>query len=235
MEQKNESHLSRILTNPDVIRDPKSFFHVYQNPIRRFFLFLTGDETKTDELFQEFALKFLSGAFDSYAPGKGRFRDYLKTVLRNQFRKTFSQKQVLGSEVLEKAEVSDELADSELQAALREFDTHEGHDILRLVDEDLRAEEANGEHQYHSLLKFLLQSKQDSKRVAVTEVASFLSSVRGDTVSSDNAKKIKSRAVSSYTNKLISEIGNRIGSFEKADLRQAAEELGVLGYCGKAL
>jgi hypothetical protein len=41
------------------------------------------DPEKAQELTQEFAVRFLQGGFRNADPGKGRFRDFLKTALRH--------------------------------------------------------------------------------------------------------------------------------------------------------
>src|SRR5690606_11807256 len=51
--------------------------------VYRYLLGATRDEEAAEELFQEFALRFLRGDFANVRPERGRFRRYLKTVLIN--------------------------------------------------------------------------------------------------------------------------------------------------------
>ena len=39
------------------------------------------DQTAADEMYQEFALRFLQGAYASADPSRGRFRNFLRTIL----------------------------------------------------------------------------------------------------------------------------------------------------------
>src|SRR5262249_46041323 len=49
--------------------------------VHRYLLGALRDEEAADELFQEFALRFLSGDFRRVTASRGRFRDYVRTVL----------------------------------------------------------------------------------------------------------------------------------------------------------
>jgi len=53
----------------------------YCAAVHRYLLGALRDEEAADELFQEFALRFLRGDFRRTESGKGRFRDYVRTVL----------------------------------------------------------------------------------------------------------------------------------------------------------
>src|SRR5262245_18556900 len=51
----------------------------YCGAVYRYLLGALLDEAAAEDLFQDFALRFLRGDFRRADPGKGRFRDYLKT------------------------------------------------------------------------------------------------------------------------------------------------------------
>jgi DNA-directed RNA polymerase specialized sigma24 family protein len=53
----------------------------YGGAVRRYLLAVLRDEDATDELFQEFALRFVRGDLRGADPSRGRFRDYIKGVL----------------------------------------------------------------------------------------------------------------------------------------------------------
>ena len=55
----------------------------YIGAIRRFLLALTRDPEVADELTQEFALRALLGSFKGADPSRGRFRDLVRTAVRN--------------------------------------------------------------------------------------------------------------------------------------------------------
>ncbi|MEO1616546.1 MAG: hypothetical protein AAFV88_11890 [Planctomycetota bacterium] len=240
------SHLSRILTRPDILRDPASFFDVYQTPIRKFFSCLCRDSNEADEQFQEFAVKFLSGAFDNFNPERGRFRDYLKTSLRNQVRRQAAKNAGLvaaGTEELLQNE-ADPAVEQPVDVAMKAFDEVEGEHIRQLVEADMLDEERAGKNQFHSLLRFAISYQQQltdpesnsaSRRVPVSAVIEFVKESFGETISRDTAKQRMSRAKSAFATKMILEIGTRIGDASISAVGQAASELGLAPFVGKEL
>ena len=53
----------------------------YSGAVHRYLRGALRDENAAEELAQEFALRFIRGDFQGVDPSKGRFRDYLRTVL----------------------------------------------------------------------------------------------------------------------------------------------------------
>ena len=53
----------------------------YGGAVRRYLLGALRDADAADDVFQEFALKLVGGAFQRAAAGQGRFRNFLKTSL----------------------------------------------------------------------------------------------------------------------------------------------------------
>src|SRR5262245_20140358 len=62
-------------------RARQEFMERYGGAVHRYLLGALRDAEAADELFQEFALRFLRGDFKHANPERGRFRDYLKTAL----------------------------------------------------------------------------------------------------------------------------------------------------------
>lgn len=55
----------------------------YRGAVFRYLIGAVRDAEAAEELFQEFALRFVRGDFHRATPDRGRFRDYLRTVLIN--------------------------------------------------------------------------------------------------------------------------------------------------------
>lgn len=102
-------HLSRIPTYWSILRQAHGgstrvqevarawFMERYLPVVRRYLVKAVGVEA-ADELAQEFAIRFLEGRYTNANPGRGRFRDYLKTclfALVADFRKTQTKSQTL--------------------------------------------------------------------------------------------------------------------------------------------
>src|SRR5271163_2012289 len=65
----------------------------YGGAVRRYLLGALRDADAADELFQEFAYRFLHGDFRSANPERGRFRDFLKGVISNMSADHFKRRQ----------------------------------------------------------------------------------------------------------------------------------------------
>jgi len=92
-------HISQIHTDPVVLKwltsSPtdlgddvvtaarRRFFDRYCGPVYTFVRTMLSDPNATDEVVQQFAVRVMERSFRGYRPEKGRFRDYLKTTLRN--------------------------------------------------------------------------------------------------------------------------------------------------------
>jgi RNA polymerase sigma-70 factor (ECF subfamily) len=88
-----EKHLSRISTIWTVLQQAHEgsaearaqaqqlLLQRYGGAVYRYLLALLRDPHAAEDLTQEFALSLVRGAFHKVAPDRGRFRDYVKTVL----------------------------------------------------------------------------------------------------------------------------------------------------------
>src|SRR5437870_2009427 len=94
-EKQMETHLSSITTAWTMLRrahgnSPGSAAAAWQElmqrycgAVYRYLLRAVRDPHVAEDLTQEFALRFIRGSFRNADPGRGRFRDYVKTSLFN--------------------------------------------------------------------------------------------------------------------------------------------------------
>jgi RNA polymerase sigma-70 factor (ECF subfamily) len=62
---------------------------LYGGAIRRYLRAAVRDEDAAEELFQEFAVRFLQGRLRRADPQRGRFRDFVKGVLVHMVAESF--------------------------------------------------------------------------------------------------------------------------------------------------
>jgi RNA polymerase sigma-70 factor (ECF subfamily) len=90
--EDDDLHLSRIQTVWWMVRQAhgdhtavqaaqQSLLARYGGAVRRYALAALRDEDAADEVFQEFALRFVRGDFRQANPERGRFRAFVKTVV----------------------------------------------------------------------------------------------------------------------------------------------------------
>src|SRR5262245_60783436 len=75
--------LDQLSTHAATLEDAQRFLFRYGNAIRGYITAILRDQAAGDEVMQELILAFLRRGGAQTWPGKGRFRDYLKTAARN--------------------------------------------------------------------------------------------------------------------------------------------------------
>jgi RNA polymerase sigma factor (sigma-70 family) len=199
----------------------------YREAVHRYLLGAVRDPHEADELFQEFAVRFLEGKFRGANPEKGRFRDYVKSALFNLVstyrRKSGRQPVQAESFVLSEAPSPDE--DAAEDAAFR----NQWRDQLlastweRLAESDRQTGSHGG-----TILRFKSQHPElDSQAVAhrMTEQLA-----RPFTAAS--IRQAIHRAREKFAELLREEIARSINSTHMDAIDQEAAELGLLAYCG---
>src|SRR3954468_13745753 len=94
--QDDDLHISRIPTAWSMVREAhgdhtavqfaqERLLSRYGGAVRRYALSALRDEDAAEEVFQEFALKFVRGDFGNADPQRGRFRAFVKTVVYRLF------------------------------------------------------------------------------------------------------------------------------------------------------
>jgi Sigma-70 region 2 len=75
--------IDQITTEWDIVRDPGEFVCRYVSAIQSYFEALLKNPHDAEEVSQEFMLRVVQVGFVRVKPELGRFRDYLKTAVRN--------------------------------------------------------------------------------------------------------------------------------------------------------
>ncbi len=204
----------------------------YQTAIYRYLLGGVGNPDHADELFQEFALRFVRGDFRHVAEEHGRFRDYLRKTLSNQigqFRK--KQGARAASPQLDWAE--------EVAAPPQECDLDE--EFLTAWRQALleRAWQTLAEHQrrsgapYHDVLRLRYECP-DLSSSQLTEALS--ERLRPAQPFNDNGvRKWLQRARDLFGDLLLDEIARSLHTSSLEELEQELIDLGFQPYCKRAL
>src|SRR3954470_456421 len=92
MMEDDDLHISRINTAWSMVREAhgdhtavgsaqQRLLERYGGAVRKYALSALRNEDAADEVYQEFALKFVRGDFGNADPSRGRFRAFVKTVV----------------------------------------------------------------------------------------------------------------------------------------------------------
>ena len=191
----------------------------YASAIRKFVFVVVKDDHLADELAQDAIVRLLKGDFSGADPNRGRFRDLLKTAIRNMARNTWNKNQRRSSVALDL-----QLIDSSESDELDELWTKECRDLfLSNAWKNLEEwEAANPGSVAFTLLRLRSQYPDDSS----DQVAQRLSEEKGKTYNSENTRQQLRRARVRFAEYLVTEIADGLGDPTPENLK---EELVLLG------
>ncbi len=238
----DEQRISRIETLWSVVRtaqgddsvDSRSAMQEmldrYGTAIRRYLLGATRNEDLADELFQEFALRFLSGKYSSADAERGRFRSFLKTVLfrlvAEHHRKKGRDKVVaMGSQM---PEVEDQNVDAKDDG---EFNKLWSDELLKKAWSALKQlEERTGRPLFS-----VMQAKVENPTMRSPEIAELVSERTGKDLSTGNARVILHRAREQFAELLVDEVQESLDTSDVHRITEELTDLNLLPYCKPAL
>jgi RNA polymerase sigma-70 factor (ECF subfamily) len=198
----------------------------YHGAVFRYFLGAVRDPDAAGELTQEFALRFVRGDFRHADRERGRFRDYLKTALvhmaTDHFRKKVAAPRQLGIDAPGQCAPAAPSLDDEMDFLQSWRD--------ELLDRTWRAlAEANP--MYHAALLYRVENPDTSSAQAAAELSAQLQKP----LNAAAVRKAVQRAHEKFSDLLLDEIGESIGTQEPAALREELVALDLLKYCRTAL
>lgn len=243
-EQTLHSRLSRITTVWTLLGDAQggartvaqaanlALIQRYQGAAYRYLLGAVRDPDAADELFQEFALRFVQGAFRRATPERGRFRDYLRTSLAHLVvdyqKRQRKQPRPLESAVLEPA------ADSDDPAQADEPFLHSWRDeLMDRAWSALAQSERQGGQPFYSVLRFRAENPEASSADMAARLTEQLHPERPFTETS--VRKALQRARATFADLLLEDVAHSLGDPTGEELEQELIDLELLPYCRSAL
>ena len=205
----------------------------YGGAVRRYALAALRDEDAADEVFQEFALKFVRGDFRGADPGKGRFRAFVKTVVYRLIvdyqrrKKKHSREGQMHSNLAEPG-VADQPSTGETDAL---FHASWRDELLARCWGKLAEYECTSGKPYHTVLRYRVKHPEARSG----ELAEGLSKAMHKQVNAGAVRVTLHRAREAFADLLLDEVINSLadGSLDAAE--QELIELDLLGYCKPAL
>jgi RNA polymerase sigma-70 factor (ECF subfamily) len=202
----------------------------YGSAIRRYLLGAVRDANAAEDLWQEFAYRFLHGDLRNVDPERGRFRDYVKGVLFHLVADYHKKRQrlprQLPSEHPEPA-VSCE-PDAEQEQA---FLTNWRDELLARTWAALAAaDEASGQS-FHAVLRF----RAEHPELHSDEMAEQLSRPLGKTLTASGIRKTLERARDRFADLLLDEIAQGLSNPTVENLEEELVDLNLLEHCRPAL
>lgn len=233
-----ESRLSRIETLWTVVRDAHQgsepaahaaqqlLMDRYKGAVRRYLLASLRNEDAADEVFQEFALRFVRGDFHRADPSVGRFRSFVKTALYRLIVDYHRRANRL--KLIENIELVSPPDDAEAQREMeREFAKSWRDDLLARAWAALKDQEQQTGKPYFTVLRI----RADNPDWQSTQLAEELSRRLGKPMKAGNVRVILHRARDEFSELLFDAVVESLAKPGIEDVECELIELDLLVYC----
>jgi RNA polymerase sigma-70 factor (ECF subfamily) len=238
----DEHHLSQIHTMWSIVRRAhggdstgvqsaqEEMLQRYGDAARRYLLAALRDADAADEVYQEFVVKFVRGDFRDVAPERGRFRNFVKSVLFRMIVDYFRQKkrqpqpQQLRPGLEPEAERDEDQQDEEFARTWRD-------ELLVKAWAALEQYEAETGKPLYTALRL----RVDRQQLRSPELADELSAKLGRPVTAANMRVILHRARDQFAEFLVQGVVHSLESSSPGELEEELAELRLLDYCRPVL
>lgn len=225
-----DQRLSRITTmwtlhvrahSPDAATAGRAeLLHRYRTAAYRYVLAAVRDADAADDLAQELAVRFLRGDFRHADPGRGRFRDYLRTALRHLVTDHQRAKKLAPVPLAAEPAAEVEDADTTFQTAWRE-------ELMERTWQRLAAEQPTG----HAVLRLRVEDPE----LTSAQMAERLTEKLGRAQTAEGVRKALQRSHERFAELLLDEVAATLERPTAAELGDELQELGLTRYCRSAL
>jgi RNA polymerase sigma factor (sigma-70 family) len=241
----DDLHLSRIQTAWSMVRRAhgdhtalpvaqQALLDRYGGAVRRYALAALRDEDAADEVFQEFALRFVRGDFKAADPERGRFRAFVKTsvyrlIVDYQRRKKKRFREGPMHSNLAEPPGEDEAPFGDEDDAL--FQSSWRDDLLARSWNKLEEVERETGKPYYTALRY----RVDQPDLRSPELAAGLSEKLGKPINAGAVRVLLHRAREEFGDLLLAEVSESLTDNSLDAIEQELIELNLLEYCRPAL
>jgi RNA polymerase sigma-70 factor (ECF subfamily) len=202
----------------------------YCGAVYRYLLAVLHDPNEAEELAQEFALRFVRGDFWRADPERGRFRDYVKTVLYHlivdHHAKRRAQPGPLPADSGEQP-----LVEPDTERHEREFLNGWREELLNRAWEGLAVFSQQADNLYYTVLRW----RAENPDIPASRLADDLTTQFGKPFTETGVRQVLHRARKKFADLLVAEVARSLQSPSPEQLEQELIDLGLLPFCQMAL
>jgi RNA polymerase sigma-70 factor (ECF subfamily) len=197
----------------------------YSGAVHRYLLKALRDPEAADELNQEFAVRFLRGAFRHGDPSRGRFRDYVKHAVQNLMKDYYRRKRPVRS--LDSGVAEPAVTDEGLAQVDRQFLASWRDDLLDRAWGALAEVERTTGQPHHTILRL----RVDGPDLTSEECARRLTQSLGRPMSAGAFRQSLSRARRDFVAHVVDEVAASLDDPTPEAIEQELAELQLLEKC----
>jgi RNA polymerase sigma factor (sigma-70 family) len=242
----DDLHLSRIQTAWSMVRRAhgdhtalpcaqQELLDRYGGAVRRYALAALRDEDAADDVFQEFALRFVRGDFKTADPERGRFRAFVKTSVYRLIVDYQRRLKKRSGEFQMHSNMAEPIAEGEPAAASGEddalFQASWRDDLLARCWKKLQDEEHDTGKPYYTALRF----RVDHPELRSPELAAGLTEKLGKPINAGAVRVLLHRAREEFGDLLLAEVSESLTDDSLEAAEEELIELNLLEYCRPAL
>lgn len=202
----------------------------YGNAIQRYLNAKLRDPAAADDVYQDFAVKFVRGDFHKASPEIGRFRTFLRTVLFRQIADHYRGRKRHGGLPLD-VEAVEPTGESGQDQRDEQFAEVWRDEMLKNAWDRLYDLETSSGKPWYSVLQ--LRVKNPEMRSA--DLARAVGEQLDKPITSANVRVLLHRAREKFSVLLIETISNSLNSTSADDIENELADLKLLEYCQAAL
>lgn len=208
----------------------RRLLELYGSAIKRYLNTKLPDPAAADDVYQDFAIKFVRGDFQSVTPEKGRFRTFIRTVLFRQVADFYRSRKRRGDVQLDVnliepvARSDDEARDEQFAEVWRDEMLKKAWDALY----DL--EESSGKPWYS-----VLQLRVKNPELRSAQLAEAVGKQLDKPMTAANVRVQLHRAREKFSVLLIEVVADSLGSTSPDEIEDELADLELLEYCRAAL
>jgi RNA polymerase sigma-70 factor (ECF subfamily) len=218
-------------SNEEVARDAqRRLLKQYGNAIQRYLNAKLRDPAVADDIYQDFAVKFVRGDFHKASPEIGKFRTFLRTVLFRQIADYYRSKKRRGDVQLD-LQLVDPAADGDVDQKDEQFAEVWRDEMLKKAWDSLFDLETSSGKPWYSVLQ--LRVRNPTMRSA--DLARAIGEQLDKPMTSANVRVLLHRAREKFSVLLIETISNSLNSTSVDDIENELADLKLLSYCQAAL
>lgn len=222
------SHESQIDAAVDA---QQKLLQLYGSAIKRYLIASLQDVEAAEDLFQEFALRFVQGKLKNADPSKGRFRNYVKTVLYRLIADHYRAKSARNERSLHADESREPVSAFNVTEEDQRFLISWRDELLARAWQALAELEASSHAMHYSVLRM----RANDPTLSSEDLANKLTSQLGKPINSGAARVMVHRARLKYATMLIEVIAESLEEPTRANIEAELIDVRLIDYCRVAL